>query len=410
MDVVERFLKYTSYDTQSCETSKTTPSTSGQRRFAEELVGELKDIGLEDVTLDAHGYVMASLPANTTKDVPVIGFIAHLDTSPDVSGKDVRPRIVRFQGDDIVLSEEENLVLSMSRFHSLRDYIGQELIVTDGTTLLGADDKAGIAAIVSAMKYLKQHPHIQHGTVRIAFTPDEEIGRGADHFDVEKFGCQWAYTVDGGKIGSLEYENFNAAVAHITIKGLNIHPGMAKDKMKNAVTMASYFVSSLMPKEYRPELTDGYTGFFHVTELNASVEEASLTCLIREHDKMKFNDFKRDLKSKVAYMNEQFPGSTTIEISDQYYNMREIIETKQHIIDLASEAMREAGVHPHIEPIRGGTDGSRLSFMGLPCPNLFTGGLNPHSRYEYLPVRSLEKSMITITKIIELLHEKDSIY
>jgi tripeptide aminopeptidase len=401
MNLTERFLKYASFDTQSSETSQTTPSTPGQRLLAEELVKDLQDIGLEDITLDGNSYVMAGLAANSSKEVPVIGFIAHLDTSPEVSGK-VKPRILRYEGGDIVLSEKEGITLSPTLFPELNKYAGQEIIVTDGTSLLGADDKAGIAAIVSAMQYLKEHPEIEHGAVRIAFTPDEEIGRGAAHFDVKKFGCEWAYTVDGGQVGELEYENFHAAAANVCFKGLSVHPGTAKGKMRNAALLAVEF-ASLLPEKKRPEHTEGYEGFYHLTGIQASVEEASLSYLIREHDRAKFERDKDYFRTVVQRMNESYPGSTNLQIRDQYYNMREVLEQRMHIVDLASRAMKAVGLIPLVKPIRGGTDGAHLSYRGLPCPNLFTGGHNFHGRYEFLPVKSLEKSMFTIIKIIELL-------
>lgn len=378
------------------------PSTPGQRLLAGEIVKELREMGMDDVTLDTNGYVMATLAGNTAEKRPVVGFIAHLDTSPDMTGKNVKPRVLLYTGGDIVLSEKEGIVLSPAFSPELNNYTGQEIIVTDGTTLLGADDKAGIAAIISAMQYLKEHPEIKHGNVRIAFTPDEETGRGADAFDVEKFGCEWAYTVDGGAIGELEYENFNAAWAEISFKGLNVHPGTAKNKMRNAALLAVRFIS-LLPEKKRPEHTEGYEGFFHLVNLTATVEEASLSVLIREHSREKFDRCKDYLQTLADMMNESYPGSTTLNIKDQYYNMRERIEPKKHIVDLAARAMKNAGVTPLIKPIRGGTDGARLSYMGLPCPNIFTGGHNFHGRYEYLPVQSLEKSMQTIIKIIELI-------
>ena len=405
MTVTDRFLKYVTFDTQSSETTGTTPSTPGQLVFAEALVKELKEIGLEDITLDDKSYLMATLPANTAKAIPTIGFIAHLDTSPDMSGKDVQPRIVTYKGGDIVLCVEENIVLSPLMFPELNDYKEQDIIVTNGKTLLGADDKGGVAAIISAMKYLKDHPEIEHGKIRIGFTPDEEIGAGADHFDVEKFGCEWAYTIDGGQIGELEYENFNAAGAKVLFKGLNVHPGYAKDKMLNASLLAVEFASWL-PAAQRPEHTDGYDGFFHLTAMGGTVEEASLSYIIRDHVRTAFEQKKELLQELVKRMNEMHPGSTTLELRDQYYNMREVVEPKKYIIDLAFDAMTAAGVTPLVKPIRGGTDGARLSFMGLPCPNLFAGGLNFHGRYEFLPVKSLEKSMETIIKIAELLAQK----
>lgn len=405
MDVLNRFLKYVTFDTQSSETTGTTPSTPGQRVFAEALVEELKAIGLEEISLDENCYLMATLPANTTRDIPTIGFIAHLDTSPDMSGKNVRPRVVQYTGGNIVLNEQEDIKLSSMMFPELSDYQGQEIIVTDGTTLLGADDKAGVAAIIAAVDYLKNHPEIEHGKVRIGFTPDEEIGAGADYFDVAKFGCEWAYTIDGGAIGELEYENFNAAAAKVSFKGLNVHPGYAKDKMVNASLLAAEFASWL-PMSQRPEHTDGYEGFYHLTAMSGTVEEAQLSYIIRDHVRTAFEEKKKQLAELVKRMNEMHPGSTTLEMRDQYYNMREVIEQKKHVVDLAFDAMKKAGVTPLVRPIRGGTDGARLSFMNLPCPNLFAGGLNFHGRYEFLPVESLKKSMETIIKIIELLAQK----
>ena len=405
MDVLNRFLKYVTFDTQSSETTGTTPSTPGQRVFAEALVEELKAIGLKEISLDEKCYLMATLPANTTRDIPTIGFIAHLDTSPDMSGKDVRPRVVQYTGGNIVLNEQEDIKLSPMMFPELSDYQGQEIIVTDGTTLLGADDKAGVAAIIAAVDYLKNHPEIEHGKVRIGFTPDEEIGAGADYFDVAKFGCEWAYTIDGGAIGELEYENFNAAAAKVSFKGLNVHPGYAKDKMVNASLLAAEFASWL-PMSQRPEHTDGYEGFYHLTAMSGTVEEAQLSYIIRDHVRTAFEEKKKQLAELVKRMNEMHPGSTTLEMRDQYYNMREVIEQKKHVVDLAFDAMKKAGVTPLVRPIRGGTDGARLSFMNLPCPNLFAGGLNFHGRYEFLPVESLKKSMETIIKIIELLAQK----
>ena len=405
MSVVERFLRYIRFDTQSSETSGTTPSTPGQRVFAEALVKELQELGLEEIELDEKSYLMATLPANTEKNIPVIGFIAHLDTSPDMSGKNVSPRIVSYQGGDIVLNESENIVLSPAKFPELEDYKGQDIIVTDGMTLLGADDKGGVAAIISAMQYFKEHPEVEHGKIRIAFTPDEEIGAGADYFDVAKFGAEWGYTIDGGAIGELEYENFNAAAAKILFKGLNVHPGYAKGKMVNASLLAMEF-ASLLPAVQRPEHTDGYEGFFHLTGMGGSVEEAFLSYIIRDHDRALFEKKKNLLRSLTALMNEKYPDSTVLELKDQYYNMKEVVEPKKYIVDLAFEAMESVGVVPEVKPIRGGTDGARLSFMGLPCPNIFAGGLNFHGRYEYLPVQSLEKSMQTVIKIAELTARK----
>lgn len=405
MNLVKRFLEYVSFDTQSNEETGTTPSTPGQMVFAETLVKELEDLGLEDISLDDKCYLMATLPANTDQQVPTIGFVAHLDTSPDMSGKDVQPRIVEYKGGDIVLSEEDGIVLSPEMFPELTDYLGQEIIVTNGKTLLGADDKAGVAAIISAMEYLQSHPEIKHGKIRIAFTPDEEIGQGADHFDVEKLGCEWGYTIDGGQIGELEYENFNAAAAKVTFKGLNVHPGTAKNKMVNASLLATEFASWL-PVSERPETTEKYEGFYHLTAMSGTVEEASLSYIIRDHSHELFEKKKDNMQVLVNLMNEKYPGSTSLEMRDQYYNMKEIVEPKKHIIDLAFDAMIQAGVKPIVKPIRGGTDGARLSFMGLPCPNIFAGGMNFHGRYEYLPIPSFEKSMQTIIKIIELLPHK----
>ncbi|WP_350456038.1 peptidase T [Macellibacteroides fermentans] len=406
LTVTDRFLKYVTFDTKSSEETGTTPSTPGQRVFAEALVKELEALGLEDISIDEHSYVMATLPANTdSEETPVIGFIAHLDTSPDMSGKDVNPRIVSYQGGDIILNKEDNVVLSPAMFPELNDYVGQELIVTDGKTLLGADDKAGVAAIMGAMQYLKEHPGIKHGKIRIGFTPDEEIGQGADHFDVAKFGCQWGYTIDGGQIGELEFENFNAAGAKIIFKGLNVHPGYAKDKMVNASLLALDFASWL-PSAQRPENTTGYEGFFHLTNMTGSVEEATLSYIVRDHDRNLFEQKKQLLQLLVDRMNGMHPESTRLGIRDQYYNMREVVEPQKHIIDIAFEAMTAVGVKPLVKPIRGGTDGARLSFMGLPCPNIFAGGLNFHGRYEFLPVKSLEKSMETIIKITELTAQK----
>lgn len=403
--LLERFLKYVTFDTQSDETTGVTPSTPGQRVFAEALVKELQEIGLEEISLDENCYVMATLPANTTDPIPTIGFIAHLDTSPDMSGKEVTPRIVKYEGGDITLNEEEQIILSPEKFPELLDYVGQEIIVTNGKTLLGADDKAGVAAIISAVAHLKAHPEIKHGKIRIAFTPDEEIGEGADHFDVKKFGCEWGYTIDGGQIGELEYENFNAAAVRVSFKGLNVHPGYAKDKMRNAALLAAEFAMRL-PATERPEQTSGYEGFFHLTGMTGSVEEATLTYIVRDHDRGKFEARKALFAILTDDMNSRYPDSVTLEIKDQYYNMKSVVEPKKEVVNLAFEAMTQVGVKPLVKPIRGGTDGARLSFMGLPCPNLFAGGLNFHGRYEFLPIPSLEKSMETIIKIIELTAHK----
>lgn len=406
MTVVDRFLKYVTFATQSDEETGVTPSTSGQRVFAEALVKELETLGLEDISLDDNCYLMATLPSNMgNNEVQTIGFISHLDTSPDMSGEGVKPRIVAYAGGDIVLNEAENIVLSPRMFPEMEQYIGQDLIVTDGTTLLGADDKAGVAAIISAVAYLKEHPEIKHGKIRIGFTPDEEIGAGADHFDVAKFGCEFAYTVDGGEIGELEYENFNAAAAKIVFSGRNVHPGTAKDKMVNASLLAVEF-ASMLPADQRPETTEGYEGFFHLTTMVGSVEQAVLQYIVRDHSRELFEQKKQLLEQITAQLNKKYPGMVSLEMHDQYYNMREIVEPKKYIVDLASEAMEAVGVKPQIKPIRGGTDGARLSFMGLPCPNLFTGGHNFHGRYEYIPIPSLQKSMETVVKIAELVATK----
>ncbi|OAV70615.1 Peptidase T [Bacteroidales bacterium Barb4] len=402
MNYKERFLRYVTFDTRSDEASDSVPSPSGQRIFAQSLVKELEALGLADVSLDDNCYLTATLPANVPEPVPVIGFIAHLDTSPDLSGANVRPRVLTYDGGDVTLNSEEPVVLSPAMFPELLDYTGQEIVVTDGRTLLGADDKAGIAAIISAIDYLKQHPAVKHGKIRIAFTPDEEIGRGADCFDVQAFGCDFAYTVDGGALGELEYENFNAASADIIFKGLNVHPGTAKDKMINASLLALEFVARI-PAAERPEHTQDREGFYHLTALSGTVEEASLSYIIRDHSAERFEQRKNLLTTLAADMNRQHPGSVRLELRDQYRNMREVIESNKAIVDLAHQAMTAVGVKPIIKPIRGGTDGARLSFMGLPCPNIFTGGLNFHGRYEFLPIPSLEKSMLTIVKIAELL-------
>ena len=406
MNPLNRFLNYVTFDTTANEDSTTVPSTASQKIFALALVKELEALGLEDITLDDKCYLMATLPSNSNKsNVPHIGFIAHLDTSPDMSGANVKPRIVSYNGGDIILNESAQTVLSPTQFPELSNYIGQSLVVTDGTTLLGADDKAGVAAIIAAMAYLQANPSIAHGTIRIGFTPDEEIGRGADFFDVAKFNCEYAYTIDGGEIGELEYENFNAAGAKITFKGLNVHPGYAKDKMVNASLLANTFMGWL-PVAERPETTVDYEGFYHLTAMTGSVEEATLSYIIRDHNRELFEEKKQRLTALVEQMNQLYPASTTLELKDQYYNMREMVEPKKYIVDLAYEAMVAVGVKPLVKPIRGGTDGSRLSFMGLPCPNIFAGGHNFHGRYEFLPVNSLQKSMETIVKIVSLVEEK----
>lgn len=396
-------MKYVSFDTQSSEEGQGCPSTPKQMVFAQYLKDELTALGLEDITLDEHGYLFATLPANTEWDVPTVGFIAHMDTSPDCSGRDVKPRIVeKYDGGDIVLCAEEQIVTSPSRFPELLDHVGEDLIVTDGHTLLGADDKAGIAEIVQAVVYLKSHPEIPHGRIRIGFNPDEEIGMGAHLFDVERFGCEWAYTMDGSETGELEFENFNAASARIVIKGLNVHPGYAKGKMLNACRVAAEFMAA-MPADETPETTEGYEGFYHLTGMKGSVEEAALSYIIRDHDRAKFEARKQFVSELASRLQAKYPtGSVTAEISDQYYNMREKVEDKMHIIDIATRAIEAAGMPCRIKAIRGGTDGAQLSFKGLPCPNIFAGGLNFHGRNEFVPVQSMEKAMMTVVKIAEL--------
>ena len=402
MTLVERFLDYISYDTQSDEETNMTPSTPGQMTFVKHLRDELEKMGLEEISLDDNGYLMASLPANIDRDVPVIGFIAHVDTAPDMSGKHVNPRIVKnYDGKDITLNEKEQIFLRPEEFPEMLDYVGQDLIVTDGTTLLGADDKAGIAEIVTAIDYMKHHPEIKHGKIRIAFNPDEEIGKGAHKFDVEKFGCEFAYTMDGGEIGELEYENFNAAYAKVHIKGRNVHPGSAKHKMVNSIRIAANFIE-MLPRWETPEHTEGYEGFYHLVGVQGTVEETTLTYIIRDHDRSRFESRKREIEHLVRKTNTEFPGSTTVEIGDQYYNMREKIEPVMHIIEIAEKAMRQAGVQPKVQPIRGGTDGAQLSFKGLPCPNIFAGGLNFHGRYEYVPIPSMEKAAQVIVNICKI--------
>ena len=403
MNLVERFLRYVSFDTQSDENSGVTPSTQKQMVFAQYLKGELEALGLEEIELDEYGYLYATLPANTDKEVPTIGFIAHMDTSPDMSGAGVTPRIVHdYDGSDIVLCEEENIVLSPSQFPELLDHKGEDLIVTNGKTLLGEDDKAGIAEIVSAIVYLQQHPEIKHGKIRVGFNPDEEIGMGAHKFDVAKFGCQWAYTMDGGEVGELEFENFNAAAAKILVKGRNVHPGYAKNKMVNAIRVANEFMNQL-PADETPETTEGYEGFYHVVGIEGSVEEATISYIIRDHDRAKFEARKECMKAWGETINAKYgAGTVTVELKDQYYNMRQQIEPVMHIIDIAFKAMEEAGVTPKVKAIRGGTDGAQLSFKGLPCPNIFAGGLNFHGRYEFVPIQSMEKAMNVVVKIAEL--------
>lgn len=402
-DLVERFLKYVSFDTQSDELTGLTPSTPGQMIFANYLKSELESLGFDDINLDENGYLFATLPANMDKEVPVIGFIAHMDTSPDMSGKNVTPRIVqKYDGKDIVLCSEQKIILSPRQFPELLDHKGEDIIVTNGKTLLGADDKAGIAEIVSALFYLKEHPEIKHGKIRMGFNPDEEIGLGAHKFDVAKFGCDWAYTMDGGELGELEYENFNAASAKITIKGRNVHPGYAKHKMINSIRVANEFIE-MLPRHETPEHTEGYEGFYHLIGIKGDVESTTLQYIVRDHNRNRFEDRKKEMEHLVRKINTEFGEDTAIiEVHDQYYNMREKIEPVMHIIDTAYKAMAAADIKPKVQPIRGGTDGAQLSFKGLPCPNVFAGGLNFHGRYEFLPIPNMKKAMETIIDIVRI--------
>lgn len=406
-DLIQRFIGYVTVDTESDPEGKNTPSTKKQWDLARKLVEELKTIGMKDVTIDDHAYVMATLPSNVDYEVPVIGFISHIDTSPDFTGAGVKPQIVEnYNGKDIVLNKEKNIVLSPDYFEELAEYKGQTLITTDGTTLLGADNKAGIAEIVSAMEYLIQNPEIKHGKIRVGFTPDEEIGRGAHKFDVEKFGAEWAYTVDGSRVGELEYENFNAAEAIVTIKGKMVHPGSAKGKMINSMYIAADYIKSL-PKLETPEHTEGREGFFHLHHMDGKVEHTRLYYIIRDHDKSHFEARKNMMLTIAEDLNKQHDEDLiSVELNDQYFNMREKIEPVMHIVEIAESAMKKAAVKPIIQPIRGGTDGSQLSFMGLPCPNIFAGGLNFHSRYEYVPVESMMKSVEVIVNIAKITAER----
>ena len=403
MDIVERFLKYVSFDTQSAEDAGKTPSTDKQLRLAEYLTEELKALGLTEVEMDANGYVYATLPANTDRPVPTIGFIAHMDTSPDCSGCNVKPRIVRdYDGSDLVLDAEAGIVSSPKKFPELLDHIGEDIIVTDGHTLLGADDKAGIAEIVNAMEYFLAHPEVEHGKVRVGFNPDEEIGLGAHKFDVEKFGCEWAYTMDGGELGELEYENFNAASAKVEVKGVSVHPGYAKGKMVNAARVAAELAAQ-MPTHETPEQTQDYEGFFHLLGVEGNVEHASLSYIIRDHDRARFERRKAYMEKCVEWFNVKYgEGTVQLTLNDQYYNMREKIEPVPHVVDLVVEAMKQCGIPAKVKAIRGGTDGAQLSFMGLPCPNIFAGGLNFHGPHEFLPVPSLRRASELVVKIIEL--------
>ena len=397
--MLQRFLKFVTFDTESCDDATTVPTTEGQFVFARFLEQELKAMGLSDVVLDEKGYLYATLPANTDKDLPVVGFIAHLDTSPDMSGKDVKPRVVSYTGGNIVLSAKDDIVLRVSDFPEVENYIGHDLIVTDGHTLLGADDKAGVAEIITAIEYLQAHPEIEHGKIRIAFNPDEEIGRGAHNFNVPLFGCDWAYTVDGGAEGELEFENFNAGSALFTIQGRNVHPGYAKGKMLNALRVATSIVTTI-PAVESPECTDGYQGFYHLMGINGGVDHAEVSYIIRDHNGELFAKRMAFMRTVEKAMCEKYGnGVVSLELKEQYRNMREQVEPKMHIIELAKMAMQQADVVPLVKPIRGGTDGAQLSFMGLPCPNLFAGGVNFHSRYEFVSVQVTEKAVKTIVNI-----------
>ncbi len=401
MDITERFLNYTKFDTQSSEESTTVPSTSKQLVFARYLKEELEREGLDDVEMDEQGYIYATLKANTKKDIPTIGFISHYDTSPDCSGANIKPRIVKnYDGGDIVLSE--GIVSSPKKFPELKAHVGEDIIVTDGTTLLGADDKAGIAEIVQAMCWLRDHDEVKHGDIRVAFNPDEEIGMGAHHFDVEKFGCQWAYTMDGGDLGELEYENFNAAGAKVRIKGVSVHTGYAKGKMVNASRLAVEF-ADMIPASETPEETEGYQGFYHLLGITSCCESATLSYIIRDHDRDKFEDRKDFIEDCVKKMNEKYgEGTVSVELKDQYYNMKEKIDPNMHVIDIVLKAMQDCNVAPKVQPIRGGTDGAQLSFKGLPCPNIFAGGCNFHGPHEFVSIQVMEKAMQVVIKICEI--------
>jgi tripeptide aminopeptidase len=405
--LLERFLRYIKVDTQSDPASNTFPSTEKQFDLARMLVEELKELGLTDAHVDDNCYVMATLPANTEKDIPVIGFLAHVDSSPDMSGKDIKPRIIEnYDGGDLVLNKDTNTHLRVSDFPMLAKYKGQTLITTDGTTLLAADDKAGIAEIMTAVEHLVSHPEIKHGTIKIGFTPDEEIGKGVDHFDVKKFGAKYAYTLDGGEVGELQFENFNAAFAKVAIQGRNVHPGDAKHKMINAIIIGTEF-NDMLPVFDRPEFTEHYEGFFHIMKFEGSVEEASMMYIIRDHDRKKFEDKKVLIQQVTDFLNHKYgEGTIKLEMKDQYFNMREKVEPVYHTVEIAEQAMKELGIKPIIRPIRGGTDGSRLSYMGLPCPNIFAGGHNFHGKYEYIALESMEKATQVILKMVDLYYQK----
>lgn len=403
--VIDRFMRYVSIETTSNHESNTSPTSECQFDLARVLKAELESIGLTDVSLDEYGYVMGTLPSNVSHEVPVIGFIAHMDTSPDMSGKDVKAKILSYRGGEIILNEDEKLKLDPAVYPELNDYLGEELVVTDGTTLLGADDKAGIAEIMTAVEYLANHSQIKHGTIKVCFTPDEEVGKGTAHFDVEKFGADFAYTVDGGKLGQLQYETFNAANAEIKIKGVNIHPGTAKNKLKNSMLIASEFVA-MLPASDVPSATEDREGFFHLTSIVGSVEETRLTYIIRDHSREKFEQRKKLVEDGGAYLNSKYgEGTVVTRTKDSYYNMREMIEPVMFIVEKVALAMRNLGIEPVIEPVRGGTDGARLSFEGLPTPNIFTGGHNFHGRYEYIPVNSMKKAVEVIVEVSRLFAE-----
>ena len=406
-NVIEKFLRYIKIDTQSDENSETCPSTEKQLNLANLLVKEMKDLGLSDISLDNNGYVMGTLPSNTDAGkIPVVGFIAHMDTSPDFSGNEVKPMFINnYDGGEIILNDKGKIIMSPKDFPELLKYVGKDLITTDGTTLLGADDKAGVAEIMTAMEYLINHPEIKHGTIRIGFTPDEEIGRGADHFDVKKFASDFAYTMDGGEIGELEYENFNAALATITVSGRNVHPGYAKDKMINSIHIAKE-LDSLLSVEKRPEHTEGYEGFYHLIDIKGEVEQTVFRYIIRDHDRKKFESMKDYLRSCTDLLNSKYGNRIKLELKDQYYNMKKKIEPVMYVVEIAVKAMEKVGVKPLVVPIRGGTDGARLSYMGLPTPNIFTGGHNFHGRFEYIPVESMKKAVGVIVKIVQIVGNK----
>ena len=406
MNVLNRFLDYVKFDTQSDELTNMTPSTPGQYKFAEYLKEKVEEMGLTEVSLDENGYLFATLPANSSRQLPTVGFIAHLDTSPDMSGRHVKPQIVKaYDGGDICLNAEAGVYLRPSEFPELLHDVGQDLVTTDGTTLLGADDKAGIAEIMGAVEYLMAHPEIEHGKIRIGFNPDEEIGRGAHKFDVERFGCDWAYTMDGGEIGELEYENFNAAVAKITFNGRNVHPGYAKHKMVNSMRVATQF-AIMLPRWETPEHTEGYEGFYHLVGMEGTVEKTELTYIIRDFDRDRFERRKKEFEHLTRKINKEFPDCAHLEIKDQYFNMREKVEPVSYIVEIAEQAMKNAGLTPKVVPIRGGTDGAQLSFKGLPCPNIFAGGLNFHGRYEFVPIESLNKAAEVIVEIAKLVAQR----